>query len=128
MVSFVSIGKSSRQFNIYDDVISPHHTGHPPLPTCSRISNLVVRLAVKNSKNGKEKVDNIQVETDGGRDLLFDMMLPHNHLSINKNVGTKDERAETSVNEFTGGAIGEKHGHEAKDDKTPQRAEKIWHP
>lgn len=89
---------------------------------------LVVGLRVENAKNGQEQVDNIEIQADGSRNLFFNVVLAHNHLRIDENIGAENQCCETAVYELAGGAVGEKHGHEAKEDETPQGAEEIWHP
>lgn len=92
------------------------------------IATLVVGLRVEDAKNGEEQVDNVEVQADGGRNLLLDVVLTHNHLRIDENVGAKDEGRETAVDELAGRAVGEEHGHEAKEDETPQGAKEVGHP
>jgi len=46
----------------------------------------VVVLAVENSQDGEEKVDDIEVKADGSSNLLFNVVVSHDHLCINKNI------------------------------------------
>jgi len=43
---------------------------------------LVVLLAVEDSEDRKEQVDNVEVEANGSCDLLLDVVVSHNELSI----------------------------------------------
>lgn len=45
--------------------------------------DLVVLGAVEDSENGKEQVNDVKVEADRSSDLLLNMHVSHNHLSIN---------------------------------------------
>lgn len=55
-------------------------------------------------------------------------MMTHHELSINEDVAAKNESCDGSIDELSRGAVGEEHGHEAEEDKTPESAEKIRHP
>lgn len=89
---------------------------------------LIVRLAVENAQNGEEEVDDVQVQADRRRNLLLDMMLPHHHLRIHQDISTEDQRRRPAVQQLTGRAVGEEHGHEAEEDEAPQRAKQVRHP
>ena len=56
------------------------------------------------------------------------MVLAHDHLSVHEDVPAEDEGGESAVDEFHGGAIGEEGGHEAEEEKSPERAKEVGHP
>lgn len=109
---------------------------HFPLPSRSlpnlylttRSSNilansLVVTLAVKDTQDGEEQVEDVQVQADGGGDLLLDVVLAHDELGIDKDVAGEDERGEAAIDQLAGAAIRQEGGHESEQDEAPQRAE-----
>ena len=100
---------------------------HILLTVCCSPS-LVVRLAVKNPQNGEEEVDDIEVQADGGGDLLLDVVLAHDKLRVDEDVRAEDEGGETTVDKLGGGVVGEEHGHEAEHEQAPERAEEVGHP
>ena len=82
-------------------------------------SGLVVLLAVEYPENGKEQIDDVQVERDSRSNLLFDMIVTHNELGVHQNVTTEDEGCHRSVNKL-GRAIVWKEGcNESKKDEYP---------
>lgn len=89
---------------------------------------LVVRLAVENAQNGEEKVDDVEVQADGGGNLLLDMVVAHDHLRVDEDVAAKDESCKATVDELAGGAVRQEHGHESEDDEAPQSSEQVGHP
>ena len=52
--------------------------------------SLVVLLTVEDSENGEEQVDDIEVEADGSCNFLLNVVVPHNELSIHKNISGED--------------------------------------
>lgn len=95
---------------------------------CLTLDILVVRLAVENTQNSEEQVDDVQVQADGGGNLLLNVVVAHNHLRIDEDVAAEDEGCESAVDELAGGAVGEEHGHEAEDDEAPEGSEEVGHP
>lgn len=93
-----------------------------------RLAILVVRLAVEDAQDGEEKVDDVEVQADGGGNLLLDMVVAHNHLGVDEDVAAEDEGSKASVDELAGRAIRKEHGHESKEDEAPQSAEEVGHP
>lgn len=105
---------------------------HHPSPVPSRITNaprsLVVLLAVQDAQDGEEQVDNVQIEADGGGDLLLDVVLTHDQLGVDEDVAAEDEGGKAAVDELAGAAVGEEGGHKAEQDESPQAAEQVGHP
>jgi hypothetical protein len=95
---------------------------------CYINSHLVILLAVEDAQDGQEQVDNVQVQADGGGNLLLDVVLAQDHLGINQDVAAKDEGGDAAVDELSGGAVGEEHGHKAKEDQGPEAAKQVGHP
>lgn len=91
-------------------------------------SSLVVLLAVEDPQNSQEQVDNVKVQADGGGDLLLDVVLAHDELCVDEDVGAEDEGGDAAVDELAGGAVGEEGGHEAEEDEAPEGAEEVGHP
>ncbi len=52
----------------------------------SEVSSLIVLLAVEDSENGEEEVDDIEVETDGRGDFLLDVVVSHDKLCVHQDV------------------------------------------
>lgn len=63
----------------------------------SSSSCLVVLLAVEDPQDGEEQIDDIQVKADCRRDLLFDVVVPHDQLRIHEYIAAEDERADNAV-------------------------------
>lgn len=88
----------------------------------------VVALAVKDAQDGEEEVDDVEVEANGGGDFLLDVVLAHDELSVDEDIGAEDEGRDAAVDKFGGGAVREEGGHEAKEDEAPEGTEKVGHP
>lgn len=56
------------------------------------------------------------------------MVVAHNELGVNENVTTEDQSGQSAVDQLAGAAVGEEHGHEAKQEQTPESAEEVGHP
>lgn len=91
-------------------------------------STLVVLLAVQNSENGQEQVDNIKVERDGCCNLLLDMVVSHDELCVDQDVATEDECTNNAVSQLNGAGVREEGCHEAEDDDNPEGTGKIGDP
>ncbi|KAI6760797.1 hypothetical protein HG530_009657 [Fusarium avenaceum] len=90
--------------------------------------HLVVRLTVEDAQNGKEEVNDVEVQADGSGDLFLDVVMTKDKLGVDQDVATENESGKATIDEFAGGTIREEHGHEAEDDKTPKGTEEIRHP
>lgn len=90
--------------------------------------HLVVRLAVEDAQNGKEEVNDVEVQADSSGDLFFDVVMAKDKLGVDQNVPTENESGKATIDEFAGGAVREEHSHKAEDDKTPKSTEEIRHP
>lgn len=88
----------------------------------------VVALAVQNTQNGQEQVEDIQVERDRRGNLLLDMMVPHDHLRIDEDITGENQRRNPAVDQLAGAAHGEEQPDEAEQEQHPQRAKQIRHP
>jgi len=88
----------------------------------------VVGLAVEDAQNGEEQVDDVEVQANGGGNLLFHVVLAHDELRVDEDVSAEDEGSQAAVDELAGRAVGEEHGHESEQDEAPQRAEEVGHP
>lgn len=89
---------------------------------------LVVLLAVQDSENGQEQVDDIEVERDGCCNLLLDMVVSHDELCIDQDVTTENECTNNAVSQFNGAGVREEGCHEAEDDDNPKSTGKIRDP
>ena len=89
---------------------------------------LVVVLAVEDSQNRQEQVQNVQVETDGCRNLLLNVVVADNELGVHQDVSREDQRSDDAVAELDSGRLREESGHEAEDDENPECAEEVRHP
>ena len=96
------------------------------VPSCR--SCLVVGLAVKNSQNGQEQVDDVKIQADGGGNLFLDVVVLHHHLGVDENIGAEEQSRNASVDQLGSAAVGEEHGHEAEEDQGPETSEKVGHP
>lgn len=92
------------------------------------MKSLVIALAVEDAQDGEEEVDDVEVEADGGGDLLLDVVLAHNELGVDEDVAGEDQGGEAAVDELAGAAVGEEGGHEAEEDEAPEGAEQVRHP
>lgn len=85
-------------------------------------------MAVQDSEDSKEQVDDVKVEADSGGDLLLDMVMAHDELSIDEDISAEDESSEAAVDELGGRVMGEEHGDEAEHDEAPDGTEQVRHP
>lgn len=97
-----------------------------PFPVITQYS--VILLAVKNSQNSQEQVNDVQIQTDGRSDLLFNMVVAQHELSIDQDIGAEDECADPAVNQLAGAGLRKEHVHEAEEDEGPEGAEEVRHP
>lgn len=71
------------------------------LPSESKLllhsSRLVVVLRVEDPQDGEEQVDDVEVEGDGRRNLLLNVVVAHDHLCVHEDVAREDERADNTV-------------------------------
>jgi hypothetical protein len=110
---------------------TPCPSSAPPLPPFhppKSNQHLVVRLAVEDAQNGEEEVENVEVQADGSRDLLLDVVLAQHELRVNQDVAAEDERGNAAVDELARLAGWEEHVHEAEKHQAPERAEEVGHP
>ena len=98
---------------------SPTH--HKSCSIFWRLPNacLIVLLAVEDPKDGKEQVDNVKVKRDSCSNLLLNMIVAHNKLSVHQDIPTEDERCHRSVDELRSAIIGEEGCHKSKKDEYP---------
>lgn len=89
---------------------------------------LVVVLTVQNAENRKEQVQNIQVQGNRSRDLLFNVIVAHYELSVDEDISREDEGGNSAVNQLHCAVLREEDSHETEDDEQPKSAEEIWHP
>lgn len=54
------------------------------------MDTLVVLLAVEDSKNGEEQVDDVQVQADSSGNLLLNMVVSHDELGVDQNVSREE--------------------------------------
>ena len=100
--------------------LSPYPCSHPP--------SLVVVLRVQDPQDGKEEVDDVQVQRDGRCDLLLDVVVAHDQLRVHQDVAGEDQGGDHSVAELHGRRLGEEGRHEAEQNQHPQRSEEVRHP
>ena len=98
------------------------------LPEETSPASLVVRGAVENSQDREEQIDHIQIETDRGGNFFLNVVVAHDQLGVDQDIGAEQESADTAVDEFHGAIVGKEGGHEAKDDQDPEQAKHIRHP
>lgn len=89
---------------------------------------LAVVLVAQNAQDGEEQVDDVQIQRDGGGNLLLDVVVAHDELGVDEDVAGEDERRDAAVHELQRAARGEEGGHEPEDDEEPQRAEQVGDP
>lgn len=89
---------------------------------------LVLLLAVKDTKDGEEQVDNVEIQADGGSNLLLDVVRAHDELGVDEDVAAEDKGGQAAVDELGGGAVGQEHGDEAEEDQAPEGAKQVRHP
>lgn len=97
------------------------------LPAKSIRSSVVV-LRVQNPQDGEEQVNNVEVQRNGRRNLLFDMVVAHDHLRVNQDVAREDQGADNAVAELDLAVVGEERRHEPEQDQYPQATKQVWHP
>ena len=98
---------------------------HPPPSTNP---GLVPRLAVENSKNSEEEIDNVKVQGDSRCNLLFHVVMSHDELRVDQNVTTEDQRSDSSIYQFRRAVVWEESCHEPEQDQSPKPSEQIRHP
>lgn len=91
------------------------------------MESLVV-LVIQDPQNSQEQVENIQVERDSRRNLLLDVIMPHNQLRIDKDIPRENQRSHTPIDQFNRGIPREERRHKPKQNEEPQPAEQIRHP
>ena len=104
----------------------PNHACHF-LPSQLQVSSviclpqltLVVLLAVEYPEDGKEQVDNVQVKRDSRSNLLLNMVVAHDKLSVHQNISAEDERCHGSVDELGSAIVGKESCHKSKKDEYP---------
>lgn len=89
---------------------------------------LLVILVVENPEDRQEEVQDIQIQGNSGRNLLFDMIMANNQLRVDEDISGEDQGTHTTIDQLDGGATREKRSHEAKQHEKPQRPEEIRHP
>jgi hypothetical protein len=105
--------------------VLPHNATWSAPPA---LVDLVVVLAVQDPQNGQEQVDNVQVQRDGGSNLLLDMVMTHDELSVHEDVTREDESGNGPVDKLHCAVHWEKSSHEAENNEQPQSTEQVWHP
>ena len=94
----------------------------------NRRGALIIVLAVQNPQNSQEQVDDIEIQADGGRNLLLHMVVSHDQLGVHQNISAEDQRTHNSIPELQSRSLREEHCHESKEDEHPERAKEVWHP
>ena len=89
---------------------------------------VVVALAVEDTQDRQEQVQDIQVQTDGCRNFLLHMVMAHDQLGVDEDVAAEDESRDDAVPQLDHLAVWKESGQEAKDDQHPQRAKEVGHP
>jgi hypothetical protein len=89
---------------------------------------LVVVLAVENSQNRQEQVQDIQVKADRSSNLLLDVVVADNKLRVHENVSREDQRSDDAVSKLHAARLREESGHETKQNQHPERTEQVRHP
>ena len=89
------------------------------------LGSLIILLAVEDPQNSQEEVDDIEIQADRSRDLLLNVIVAHDHLSVHENVTGKDQRGDAPIHQFHRLSAGEERSHEPEDDEKPQRAEQV---
>lgn len=109
-----------------------HFIPNPSQVSCDHSAHsnarLVVLLAVEDSEDGKEQVDNVQIKRDGRSNFLFNVIMAHNELSIHQDISTEDERRHGPVDKLGSAIVGKESCHESKKDEYPQASEQVGHP
>lgn len=89
---------------------------------------LVVLLAVQNSEDSQEQVNDVKVKRDRGCNLLLDVVVSHDELSINQNVAAEDEGADNAVAQLDSACVGEEGCHESENNNDPESSCEIRNP
>lgn len=85
-------------------------------------------MAVENSENGEEQVDDIEVEADGSCNFLLNVVVSHDELSVHKNVSGEDQSSETAIDKLGCAGVREEGSDESEQDQCPQPSKQIGHP
>lgn len=85
-------------------------------------------MAVQDTQNRKEQVDDVQIQADGGSNLLLDVVVAQDELGVDEDVPAEDQGGQAAVDQLAGAAVGEEHGHEAEQHQAPEGAEQVGHP
>lgn len=80
---------------------------------------LVVLLTVQDPENGQEEIDDVQIKRDRCRNLLFDVIVAHDKLSIHQYISTENKGTSRPVYHLYCLASGEERCHKAKEDHYP---------
>lgn len=94
-------------------------------PSPDRLLSLIILLAVENPQNCQEKIDNVQVERNCRRNLLFHMIVAHDELGVDQDVAAEDESGSTAVYQFRRTRALEEGRHKAEQYQDPQRSEEV---
>lgn len=89
---------------------------------------LLVVLIVQNPQNSQEQVEDVQVKRDRSGDLLLNVVMAHNQLSINENISREDQRRQPTVDQLRGAIVREERRHEPEENQEPKAPEEIGHP
>jgi hypothetical protein len=104
------------------DIIRPTQGRPQPHP-----SQLII-LVIENAQDSQEQIEDIEIERDGGGDLLLDMIVAHDQLGIDEDISGEDEGGDGAVDELDLAIHGEEGGHKPKQDQEPQRPHQVRHP
>jgi hypothetical protein len=91
-------------------------------------TTLVIVLAVEDSQDRQEQVQNVQVKADGCGNLLLNVVVANDKLGVYQDVSREDQRSDNTVAELDSARLGEEGGHEAEDDEHPECAKEVRHP
>lgn len=89
---------------------------------------VAVVLAVQDSQDGQEQIQDIQVEADAGGNLLFDVIMAHDQLGVDEDISGEDEGRDDPIHQFDGRAVWEEGRHESEQNQRPQRPKQIRNP
>lgn len=78
--------------------------------------HLVVRLAIEDSEDGEEEVDDVEVKTDGRSNLLLDMIMSHNKLCVHQDIAREYKCHNARVYKLNRAVCREEPSHESKQD------------
>ena len=85
-------------------------------------------LAVEYPKDGKEQVDDVEVERDSRSNLLLNMIVAHDKLGVHQDVSTEDERCHGSVDKLGSAVVWKEGCDKSKKDQYPETSEQVRHP